>query len=926
MKLIFKIFLFLSTWFFVKNSSAQGVDCFNADPFCTGSTENFPNVTGDPGLGSIGCLGSSPNPAWYYLNIATSGDINIHIEQYDLFGSPIDVDFICWGPVTSVATGCGTGIPATSSVDCSYSAAAVEDCYIPTALAGETYILLLTNFADQPGNITFSQTSGTGATDCSILCGLSGLTAVPGFCDVFTNTYTLDGSLNLATPPTTGTLTVSTSCGGSQVFAAPFPATINYSILGMPADGSPCTVTVSLSADTSCTATTTFIAPLGCTCSISSVTASPTACNLVTMSYDVSGVITFVNSPPAGNLTVSSSCGGSQVFSAPFTSPLAYTITGIPGGSSGPCTITAVFSAIPACTLPQNYTSPNCCAMTVNTVSTPALCASTCDGTATATFAGNISSSVTIVWQDALGNPIGQTGSTATGLCPGTYIASVSDSTICTVTSTIVVGALNDPTIDAVNITLPSCNGVCDAVINLVTTNADQFSINNGATFSASPTFNSLCDGNYIIIITNPNGCTATQTVTITDPLLLVVNLNSVSNVLCTGQSNGSISISVGGGTFPFTYSWTGGSTLQNPTGLPAGSYTGVVIDANGCTATVIANITEPTPLTFSFTETDATCYGQCNGILTSAAAGGTTPYNFAWTGPINFNTANSNVACAGVYTLLVTDNNGCSVTSAPITVGQPAPLVINYVLIDNEKCYNDCNGKIEINATGATFYSIDNGATFGVSTIFSPLCAGTYTIVIQDVLGCNATQTVNVISPAQVISDFTFTPNPADLFNTTVQFTNLSQAATMYNWTFDSLGFSGQFSPVFDFPLYVADTYYVCLAVVNDSGCVDTTCLNVPVNDYTFIYLPNTFTPNGDGNNDIFIPFVNLIDNSSYQFLIFNRWGEVIFSTDDPTKGWDGTHNQIKSKEDVYVWKVKAKSALNAEKKEWVGHVNLLR
>ena len=927
MKRLINIFILFCSFLTISiSSNAQGTNCFGADPFCTGTTETFPNTTGTPSTGSLGCLGSTPNPAWYYLNIATSGDLNIHIEQYNTAGTPIDVDFICWGPVTDVASGCAGGIPTVSSVDCSYSGSAVEDCYIPSAVAGETYLLLLTNFSDQPGNITFSQTSGTGSTDCSILCGLSGLTAVPSSCDVLTNSYTLTGSVNTSAPPTTGTLTISTSCGGSQVFAAPFAATVNYSITGFTSDGLPCTVTAAYSDDTSCVATITFISPPACVCSVSALTAIPTACNTATMTYDVSGSITFVNPPLGGTLTVTNSCGGSQVFSAPFASPLAYNLTGIPGGSSGSCVVTAAFSAIPACTLTQNYTSPNCCSMTLSSSSTATLCPTSCDGTATVSYVGNISSLVTVVWQNAAGVPIGQTGLTAINLCAGTYIAVVSDSTICTISTTVVVSSTPGPVITSVPVVSPSCNSVCDASITINATGATGYSIDNGLNFLPTNNFPSLCAGTYAVVVENANGCTASTSVTIVDPPLLLANLDLVNNVSCFGMSDGQIFISVAGGTSPYAYSWTGGSALQDPSGLAAGAYTCTVTDNNGCTAIVVANVAEPTQLTVNFSEVDATCFGVCNGILTSAAAGGTAPYNFSWIGPVNFSTANTNAACAGVYTLNVTDANGCLVTNSGITVGQPSPLVINYVLIDNEHCAGDCLGKIEINATGATQFSIDGGSTFVPSNVFTSLCSGSYNIEIQDANGCSASQTVQVIRPVEVVSQFTYSPNPPDLFNTSVQFTNLSTGIVNSMWTFDDLGTSSQFSPQFDFPLYVADTYYVCLSVVNDSGCVDTSCLNVIVNDYMYIYLPNSFTPNGDGMNDMFIPVVNMMDKDYYKFYIFNRWGELIFSTTDPTKGWDGTQKGVKSKEDVYVWKIQGRSTLSTEKKEWIGHVNLLR
>ena len=115
-------------------------------------------------------------------------------------------------------------------------------------------------------------------------------------------------------------------------------------------------------------------------------------------------------------------------------------------------------------------------------------------------------------------------------------------------------------------------------------------------------------------------------------------------------------------------------------------------------------------------------------------------------------------------------------------------------------------------------------------------------------------------------------------------------------------------------------------MIAANDSGCYDSTCHIVVIDDYTYLYLPNAFTPDGNGTNDIFKPVINYIEENTYVFRIFNRWGETVFHTTNVNEGWDGLHKAMKAKEDVYVWKIRAKSQLNSEVKEWTGHVNLLR
>ncbi len=149
---------------------AQGTNCGNASPFCSNDpTYTFPAATSVPSLGTIGCLYTTPNPAWYWMQIGNSGPLNIHMSSNSTNGTPHDVDFICWGPFPSLAAACATSLTSNPGVDCSYSAAAQEDCTIPNAVTGQVYVLLITNYANVPTNISFSQTSGVGSTNCGIM-------------------------------------------------------------------------------------------------------------------------------------------------------------------------------------------------------------------------------------------------------------------------------------------------------------------------------------------------------------------------------------------------------------------------------------------------------------------------------------------------------------------------------------------------------------------------------------------------------------------------------------------------------------------------------------------------------------------------------------------------------------------------------------
>jgi len=177
------LLLFLISYF---GMFSQGSVCsdpigdMGATPFCSITGVEFPNCnSNNPGCQissesgpNYGCLGSTPFPAWYFMQIENEGDITLRIEQTSLpngAGFGLDVDFICWGPFPDPITPCVAQLTSANTVGCSFSIDFVESFTVPNAQPGDFYLLLITNFSQQPGFINFEQTSGGGSTDCSIL-------------------------------------------------------------------------------------------------------------------------------------------------------------------------------------------------------------------------------------------------------------------------------------------------------------------------------------------------------------------------------------------------------------------------------------------------------------------------------------------------------------------------------------------------------------------------------------------------------------------------------------------------------------------------------------------------------------------------------------------------------------------------------------
>jgi gliding motility-associated-like protein len=366
--------IFFLVLFFVSYSLfGQSGNCSSAASFCTDVPNyTFNNQTNNGDLGSVHCLNTSPNPVWYQMTIDNAGPMTFTISQQDASGNGIDVDFALWGPFNSLTSACnGTG---NTPVDCSFSTSSTETATIPNAQAGQTYLLLLTNYSNEAGTITFGQTGGSGSADCSFSCGVTGFTAVPTPCSG-NSVYTLNGTLSITNPPTSGTLTISSSCGGTQTFNAPFANTINYTLPNLTANGAACTVSTSFSANSNCNTTEQYTAPAPCApaCAITGVTAVPGQCASATNTFGLTGAVSFTNAPTTGTLTVTSSCGGTQTLNPPFNSPMNYNLTGLTA-NGGPCSVTASFSAA-TCTQSQNFTAPAACGCVISALSaTPSAC------------------------------------------------------------------------------------------------------------------------------------------------------------------------------------------------------------------------------------------------------------------------------------------------------------------------------------------------------------------------------------------------------------------------------------------------------------------------------------------------------------------------------------------------------------------------
>jgi hypothetical protein len=338
------------------------------------------------------------------------------------------------------------------------------------------------------------------------------------------------------------------------------------------------------------------------------------------------------------------------------------------------------------------------------------------------------------------------------GISAGTYTLDITDSKGCVHTSANIT--VIQPDVLAINPTVTniSCNGGNNGSITNVAptggTSPYTYLWSNGAT---TADLTGLAVGTYSGTITDTNGCTlSTNAIDITQPAAITLGgLPTVTNVSCNGGSNGSVTgVVVVGGTTPYTYLWSNGATTADLTGLAAGTYTGTVTDANGCTYSppVPLTITEPAAITASSAVTNVACNGGNNGAINITVSGGTTGYTYRWS---NSATTEDLIGLtAGSYTVTITDANSCTAVSASFAVAQPSVLGVA-VSTTPEATTN--SGTATANVTGGTApytYTWSNGQTAATAT---GLAFGTYTVTIVDANGCSSIGSGNVTYPIGV-------------------------------------------------------------------------------------------------------------------------------------------------------------------------------
>ena len=615
----------------------------------------------------------------------------------------------------------------------------------------------------------------------------------------------------------------------------------------------------------------------------------------------------------------------------------------------------------------------------------------------------------------------GDSGPTASVTAEGDYTLSVTDSyNGCTVDTTVTVP------IDTVSptpwiatpdtLTCSQPNVTLDASASMSNSGSKSYSWSNG---DLGPTTSVSDSGSYSVMVTDINsGCTADTTVQVQQAGFPSIKVDSVVDASCNATCDGGAYISVSGGSTPYNYSWNdpGSQTVQDATGLCAGTYQVTVTDNDGCEVRDTVAIGEPTPVQISTVPDTTICIGG-TATLSANASGGTPGYTYHWDNSLGtgqFKTVSP--SSTTVYTVYAEDVNGCASISKTVRVDLHPELSVT-ALSDDSICPGASEQLSAVSSGGiGSGYSYSwstggNGKSISVTPTSTtdyivtledacetPAVKDTVTVALhdlpnvqisgQDLKGCKPVDAslVNTTPPSMVGSnctwdfgdgthavacdsishtydqpgcydvtlsvsspdgcvdsakrtdyvcvhpyptaDYRYNPAETNVMDPAFEFTNTSTGAVDHTWRFADLDTLRAEHPSYQFPNDGPGAHRVCLEAINSYGCTDTVCKEVSIKGKFTLYVPNAFTPDGDGVNDKFAPVIRGADKSDFRFSIYDRWGEVVFETQNPDRKWDGSikGDVSESKTDVYVWRLETRNKYTGEQIVRKGHVTLIR
>ena len=660
----------------------------------TNATSGFANASGTINATnySPGTLGTTT----WYRRVVTSGSLSDTTAEVLVSVNPA---------VTSTGT--------SSNVSCNGTPNATASISVSGGTPSYTY--------------SWTPSGGSGATASNLAAGSYTCLVTDGAGCTTSQNYTITQPIAL----TASTSSSNVACNGAATGLAtvsPTGGTGAYTYVWSPSGGTMASASNLTAGSYSCLVTDAN----GCAVTRNITITQASALSVATSSTNVAcnGAFTGAasNTPSGGTspYTYAWSNGGNSSFKNTL------------GAGTYTCTITDAN----ACTSVKVFTITQPAALSATASTSNINCFGNANGSASITVSGGVTG-YSYSW-----SPSGGVGSTASNLTAGSYTCIVTDANGCTLNRNYTI---SQPSVLSANqlVTAVTCNGGSNGFAGLASSGGTGsltyvWTPNVSTTNSVS----GLTAGNYSCTITDANGCSTTNSMTVTQPSAFSVSTTSTA-IPCFGQAVASASVSVSGSTSPYTYSWSNGGTSSTKNGLTAGTYICTITDANSCTTTEVFVITQPSALISSTTSTNVSCNGGSNANASVTVSGGTSTYNYSWT-PSGGTTATASGLSAGSYTCNITDANGCT-SSQAIVISEPTVLSTTSSGT-NAPCNSAATGSASVQASGGTSgYTYVWSPTGGNNAIASGLIAGNYSCLISDANGCTSSESVTITEPSAI-------------------------------------------------------------------------------------------------------------------------------------------------------------------------------
>ncbi len=504
----------------------------------------------------------------------------------------------------------------------------------------------------------------------------------------------------------------------------------------------------------------------------------------------------------------------------------------------------------------------------------------------------------------------GESGAMISGLIAGDYTVSVSDGEACNTSQTF---SISQPNAITVGGTVVDESANCDGSITLVV---------NGGTVQYSFMWNdgvidgnrtALCKGDYSVTVTDANNCTQSQSFTV-EPAPLQIADVTINDVSCNGGSDGSIELDVIGGCAPYTFS-------PSLTDLSAGTYEVTITDASTPPIEIVQSYPVGQPSAILITldniqDTDA----SINGAIDVTVTGGTGPYTYSWS-PSGQDTEDISGLESGDYTLVVTDDNGCVVSSSEFAVGSSV-ILVNLNLMDfngfSNDCAGECNGSVTADvlaANGDVSYTLDAAP---VSLPLSDLCAGTYTLGYQDENGLMGAQEFTITEPDALLIDVEVISECGKVADGEVLVT-VTGGVEDYGYEYSGSNETTE-NPV------MLENGANTVVVTDNNNCQVSAQFEIePCEDDTECYNGSPIlTPNSDGSNDLFV--ISCLNNPDNTLYIYDRFGRTVYTQSNYDNSWGGVDiNGNDLQENGYMWVLEVISS-EGIREVYKGTVTVLR